>query len=233
MRKILIIILSGILLALIGVTTAAMIINEPTNTIELSNTCNITITGKIEPTTNNGFNQLIIKDNFNNPKGGILHFNSAGKGLAESTTFGLTKSAFVGTTADTGANPIQTTINGTTYYVIYTGNNNTHDNILIFHKDKDECIKIYKSIKYSTNHNNNNTTQATVEKISDDDNQQNNKEVDNQQNNKEVKEEQTTYTGKDGKTHTMEEAYSVDYSSGDLNVINDQRRERGMSSISA
>lgn len=167
-----IIILSGILLAIIGVTTA-MIINEPTNTIELSNTCNITITGKIEPTTNNGFNQLIIKDNFNNPKGGILHFNSAGKGLAESTTFGLTKSAFVGTTADTGANPIQTTINGTTYYVIYTGNNNTHDNILIFHKDKDECIKIYNSIKYSTNHNNNTTgVNTTVEKISNNNKQE-------------------------------------------------------------
>lgn len=173
MNKKILIILSGILLALIGVTTA-MILNEPTNTIELSNTCNITITGKIEPTTNNGFNQLIIKDNFNNPKGGILHFNSAGKGLAESTAFGLAKSAFVGTTADTGANPIQTTINGTTYYVIYTGNNNSHDNILIFHKDKDECIKIYKSIKYSTNHNNNNTTQVntTVEKISNNNKQE-------------------------------------------------------------
>lgn len=44
---------------------------------------------------------------------------------------------------------------------------------------------------------------------------------------------QTTYIGKDGKTHTMEEAYSVDYSSGDLNIINEQRRARGMSSISA
>lgn len=78
---------------------------------------------------------------------------------------------------------------------------------------------------------NNNTTlvNATVEKTGNNDNQQ--QTNDNQQQN--TANEQKTYTGKDGKTHTFEEAYSVDYSSGDLNSINQQRRERGMSEISA
>ena len=99
--------------------------------------------------------------------------------------------------------------------------------------------KIGKSVKFPTNNTVtkvNNTTggNTTVEKISNNDNQQQ-QTNDNQQQNtvNEKQNQQNTYIGKDGKTHTFEEAYSVDYSSGDLNIINQQRRERGMSEISA
>ena len=96
---------------------------------------------------------------------------------------------------------------------------------------------IGRSVKFNINEtikpvDNTSKVNTTVEKISNDKNQQaNDNQQQNTANNKEN--EQTTYIGKDGKTHSMSEAYSVDYSSGDLNTINEQRRERGMSEISA
>ena len=231
-QKVLIIILTGILLALIGGVVYMIIFNEPTTTVKLSETCSINVTGKVDTVFENGMNQIKIYDKFNNKEyKGLIAYSGANAGLQEVMTFGMFKSMFVGNAWDTGAEPIKTQWNGETVYVIYTGNNITHDNILIISKNRDECIKMYKSIKYNTAKATNNTgVNTTVEKISSDDNQQvtnnNNNEA---QNNK----EQTTYVGKDGKTHTMEEAYSVDYSSGDLNTINEQRRARGMSEISA
>ena len=97
---------------------------------------------------------------------------------------------------------------------------------------------IGETVKFNNNKTttNNNTTvvNTTVEKITNNNNQQQ-QTNDNQQQNtaNEKQNQQNTYVGKDGKTHTFEEAYSVDYSSGDLNIINQQRKERGMSEISA
>lgn len=212
--------------------------NEPTTTVKLSETCSINITGEYDTVFENGMNQIKIFDKFNNKEyKSIVVYSGANAGMQELVTFGMFKSFFVGNAWDTGAEPVKTDWNGTTVYVIYTGNNATHDNILIISKNRDDCIKMYNSIKYNTNNatkNMNNTTNITTT-IKEETTNQQQQTNDNQQQNtaNEKQNQQNTYTGKDGKTHTFEEAYSVDYSSGDLNVINEQRRERGMSSISA
>jgi len=92
-----------------------------------------------------------------------------------------------------------------------------------------ETVK-FNNNKTTTNNNPTNITTTIKEETTQQ--QQTN---DNQQQNtaNEKQNQQNTYVGKDGKTHTFEEAYSVDYSSGDLNIINQQRKERGMSQISA
>lgn len=215
--------------------------NEPTTTVKLSETCSINITGEYTTVFENGMNQIKIFDKFNNKEyKSIVVYSGANAGMQDIMTFGMFKSFFVGNAWDTGAEPVKTQWNGDTVYVIYTGNNITHDNILIISKNRDDCIKMYNSIKYNTNNatknmNHTNITNTTVEKVSTNNNNNQQQTNDNQQQNtvNEKQNQQNTYTGKDGKTHTMEEAYSVDYSSGDLNSINAQRRERGMSEISA
>ena len=211
--------------------------SEQTTTVKLSETCSINITGEYDTVFENGMNQIKIFDKFNNKEyKSIVVYSGANAGMQELVTFGMFKSFFVGNAWDTGAEPVKTDWNGTTVYVIYTGNNATHDNILIISKNRDDCIKMYNSIKYNTNNatkNMNNTSNITTTIKEETTNQQQQTNDNQQQNTANEKQNQNTYTGKDGKTHTFEEAYSVDYSSGDLNVINEQRRERGMSSISA
>lgn len=94
---------------------------------------------------------------------------------------------------------------------------------------------IGETVKFNNNKSTNKTVNNTLEQSNTNNNNQQQESNDNQQQNtaNEKQNQQTTYIGKDGKTHTMEEAYSVDYSSGDLNIINEQRKERGMSEISA
>lgn len=211
--------------------------SEQTTTVKLSETCSINITGEYDTVFENGMNQIKIFDKFNNKEyKSIVVYSGANAGMQEIMTFGMFKSFFVGNAWDTGAEPVKTQWNGDTVYVIYTGNNITHDNILIISKNRDDCIKMYNSIKYNINKTttNNNTTNITTT-IKEETTNQQQQTNDNQQQNtvNEKQNQQNTYTGKDGKTHTFEEAYSVDYSSGDLNIINQQRRERGMSEISA
>ena len=211
--------------------------SEQTTTVKLSETCSINITGEYDTVFENGMNQIKIFDKFNNKEyKSIVVYSGANAGMQEIMTFGMFKSFFVGNAWDTGAEPVKTQWNGDTVYVIYTGNNITHDNILIISKNRDDCIKMYNSIKYNINKTttNNNTTNITTtikEETTNQQQQTNDKQQQNTVNEKQN--QQNTYTGKDGKTHTFEEAYSVDYSSGDLNIINQQRRERGMSEISA
>ena len=229
-----------IIFATCAICTGLIMMNEKTTTLKLSETCSINITGEYDTVFENGMNQIKIFDKFNNKEyKSIVVYSGANAGMQEIITFGMFKSFFVGNAWDTGAEPVKTQWNGDTVYVIYTGNNITHDNILIISKNRDDCIKMYNSIKYNTNNatkntNNTNITNTPVEKITNNNNQQQ-QTNDNQQQNtaNEKQNQQNTYVGKDGKTHTFEEAYSVDYSSGDLNVINAQRRERGMSEISA
>lgn len=204
--------------------------NEQVTTVKLTETCSIDITGGYDTVFENGMNQIKTFNKLNTKEyKSIVVYSGANAGTQEVITFGMFKSFFVGNAWDTGAEPVKTQWNGDTVYVIYTGNNITHDNILIISKNRDDCIKMYKSIKYNTKPVNNTTT--TNEETVNINTANNNNQQENIGNEKEAK--QTTYVGKDGKTHSMEEAYSVDYSSGDLNVINEQRRERGMSEISA
>ena len=227
-----------IIFATCAICTGLFLMNEKTTTVKLSETCSINITGEYDTVFENGMNQIKIFDKFNNKeyKSMIVYSNSNNAGMQEIMTFGMFKSFFVGNAWDTGAEPVKTQWNGDTVYVIYTGNNITHDNILIISKNRDDCIKMYNSIKYNINKTttNNNTTNITTT-IKEETTNQQQQTNDNQQQNtvNEKQNQQNTYTGKDGKTHTFEEAYSVDYSSGDLNIINQQRRERGMSEISA
>ena len=179
-QKILIIILSAILLALIGGVAYMILFNEPTTTVKLSETCSINVTGKVDTVFENGMNQIKIYDKLNNKEyKSIVVYSGANAGLQEVMTFGMFKSMFVGNAWDTGAEPVQTQWNGETVYVIYTGNNITHDNILIISKNRDDCIKMYKSIKYNTVNTTNNTTSVntTVEKISTDNNKQANQQT--------------------------------------------------------
>lgn len=226
-----------IILATCAICTGLFLMNEKTTTVKLSETCSINITGEYDTVFENGMNQIKIFDKFNNKEyKSIVVYSGANAGMQEIMTFGMFKSFFVGNALDTGAEPVKTQWNGDTVYVIYTGNNITHDNILIISKNRDDCIKMYNSIKYNINKTttNNNTTNITTT-IKEETTNQQQQTNDNQQQNtvNEKQNQQNTYTGKDGKTHTFEEAYSVDYSSGDLNIINQQRRERGMSEISA
>ena len=219
-----------------AICTGLILMNEKTTTLKLSETCSINITGEYNTVFENGMNQIKIFEKFNNKEyKSIVVYSGANAGMQEIVTFGMFKSFFVGNAWDTGAEPVKTEWNGDTVYAIYTGNNITHDNILIISKNRDDCIKMYNSIKYNINKtttNNNPTNITTTIKEETTQQQQTN---DNQQQNtaNEKQNQQKTYIGKDGKTHTFEEAYSVDYSSGDLNIINQQRKERGMSQISA
>ena len=125
-----------------------------------------------------------------------------------------------------------------TYSCMMVVDKTTNQKVVITGENPTIVKKVAKSVRFTNNTNtdhnyedkntDNNSANATVEHINSDASSQ---QSDNQQSNN--NKEQNTYVGKDGKTHTMEEAYSVDYSSGDLNTINQQRRERGMSEISA
>lgn len=152
--------------------------NEQVTTVKLTDTCSIDVIGEYKSTFENGMNQIKMFDKLNNQeyKGIIVYCNSNG-GLQEIMTFATFKSIFVGNTYDTGAEPVKTEWNGETVYVTYSSNNLTHDNILIISKNRDECIKMYKSIKYNTNATksvNNTTTDNTVEHISNNNVQENN-----------------------------------------------------------
>lgn len=169
-----------IIFATCAICTGLIMMNEQTTTVKLSETCSINITGEYDTVFENGMNQIKIFDKFNNKEyKSIIVYSGANAGMQEIVSFGMFKSFFVGNAWDTGAEPVKTEWNGDTVYAIYTGNNATHDNILIISKNRDDCIKMYNSIKYNTNNatknmNHTNITNTTVEKISNNDNQQNN-----------------------------------------------------------
>lgn len=172
-----------IIFATCAICTGLFLMNEKTTTVKLTETCSINITGEYNTVFENGMNQIKIFDKFNNKeyKSMVVYLNSANAGMQEIMTFGLFKSAFVGNTYDTGAEPVKTQWNGDTVYVIYTSNNITHDNILIISKNRDDCIKMYNSIKYNINKTtiNNNTTNITTTIKEETTNQQNNDNTNN------------------------------------------------------
>lgn len=145
-----------ILICLIAIVATCAIcigliaMNEQTTTIKLSETCTIDITGGYENIFEYGLNRITVYDKFHNNKSVIIH-SGANADFKEMMTFSALKSMYVGDVLDTGAEPVKTQMDGNEAWVIYTGNNITHDNILIISKNRDECIKMYKSIKYNTN----------------------------------------------------------------------------------
>ena len=132
-----------IIFATCAICTGLIMMNEKTTTLKLSETCSINITGEYDTVFENGMNQIKIFDKFNNKEyKSIVVYSGANAGMQEIITFGMFKSFFVGNAWDTGAEPVKTQWNGDTVYVIYTGNNITHDNILIISKNRDDCIKM-------------------------------------------------------------------------------------------
>ena len=171
-----------IIFATCAICTGLIMMNEKTTTLKLSETCSINITGEYDTVFENGMNQIKIFDKFNNKEyKSIVVYSGANAGMQEIITFGMFKSFFVGNAWDTGAEPVKTQWNGYTVYVIYTGNNITHDNILIISKNRDDCIKMYNSIKYNINKTttNNNTTNITTTIKEETTNQQNNDNTNN------------------------------------------------------
>ena len=174
-----------ILICLIAIVATCAIciglvaMNEQVTTVKLSETCSINITGEYDTVFENGMNQIKTFNKLNNKEyKSIVVYSGANAGKEEIITFGMFKSFFVGNAWDTGAEPVKTQWNGETVYAIYTGNNITHDNILIISKNRDECIKLYKSIKYNTNgtikHVNNTTNITEVANHNDNINTSNN-----------------------------------------------------------
>lgn len=179
MNKIKTILICLIIIATCTFCIGLVAINGQKTTVELSKTCSIEVDGDYNLTNiGNGISQL-KNSNLFGEKAIIYYFNSENKGFGEIIVFGALKTPLVDNTFDTGVNPVQTTYNGQTVYVCYMANNITHDNILIIAKNRDECIKIYKSIKYNTNKANNNNT--TVEHINHEDTSNNKVSESNQQ----------------------------------------------------
>lgn len=159
-KKILIIILSIIFVAMAIGVTYIVFFNEHYENVQISNSASISMpVGKgIKSEWINGTDVY----HTHNEKASIMCYNSQnnnhGLGTVLGTAMGFT--ALKAQYCNNVENQIvETTINGTTYYSIATGNDSTHDNIIISSKDKDTTMKIYKSIKYSAvNGTNNNTT---------------------------------------------------------------------------
>lgn len=196
-----------IILATCAICTGLIMMNEKTTTVKLSETCSISITGEYDTVFENGMNQIKIFDKFNNKEyKSIVVYSGANAGMQEIVSFGMFKSFFVGNAWDTGAEPVKTEWNGDTVYAIYTGNNATHDNILIISKNRDDCIKMYNSIKYNTNNvtknmNHTNITNTTVEEISNTNN--------NQQNNNNEKKDITDKPARDLSKNTVDDDIAI------------------------
>lgn len=133
-------------------------------------------------------------------------------------------------------NSATTTVNGKTIYHRTVMNEATGESVSVMGQNKELVDYIADHVKFTGGKATNKTVNNTIEQSTGDNTLEQSNTNNNQQQQNTVNEkqnQQNTYTGKDGKTHTFEEAHSVDYSSGDLNVINEQRKERGMSEISA
>lgn len=175
--------------------------NEQSTTIKLSETCSIDIVGGYENIFESGLNRITVYDKFHNNKS-VIVYSGANADFKEMMTFEMLKSMFVGDVQDTGAEPVKTQMDGHEAWVIYTGNSITHDNILIVSKNRDDCIKMYKSIKYNTN-GAKQVNNTTVEKISNDNNPQAN---DNQQQNTANNNPQTLNPGKEAQARAQAQA---------------------------
>ena len=189
--------------------------SEQTTTVKLSETCSIDVKGEFETVHENGLNQIKIYDKFNNKeyKSKIV-YSGANAGTQEVVAFGMVKMAFVGDTWDNGAEPVKTQVNNETVYVIYTGNNITHDNILIISENRDDCIKMYNSIKYNTNGSKKLINNTTIVK----------EEINY---NIEVKDSQQSEHDK--KVEQIKQQRDAQKGKGELGGMSDEQIERGVS----
>lgn len=233
-----IIILLIILVTLIGISFFITAHNINTNangkyvTYNFSDTCNVELPKNIKFTDK--VSDINSQSNVMGSNVNIVSKSLFGNSEVSQITY--SKNAVDGSAVGADLNNSgSNTINGKTVYYRTVMNEATGESVSVIGQNKELVDYIADHVKFTTGKATNKTMNNTVKEISNNDNQQNNNNNNQQQQNipNEKENKQTTYIGKDGKTHNVEEAYSVDYSSGDLNVINAQRRERGMSEISA
>lgn len=165
-KNIIILILSVVLIAVASLTAYMFFFNEHYETVEISPTASLEmpVGNGIKSEYINNSNIYAVYNGHSEIKEKILSYNSNKGGLSDSMAFAMLRTLYCGDVHD---KIVEQDINGTHYYSIATGNNNTHDNIIITSTNKEKTQKMYESIKYSQNKSANNTNN-TVEKINND-----------------------------------------------------------------
>ena len=140
--------------------------NEHYETVEISPTASLEmpVGNGIKSEYINNSNIYAVYNGHSEIKEKILSYNSNKGGLSDAMAFAMLRTLYCGDVHD---KIVEQDINGTHYYSIATGNNNTHDNIIITSTNKEKTQKMYESIKYNQSNSVNNTNN-TVEHINND-----------------------------------------------------------------
>ena len=155
-----------ILLIILAITIIAGAIIVSTALLNHNQRVQITDTASLELPVGNGIKGEIVTGTnvhkLSNGKGVVvMAYNSKERNLASSFSFALLKEFAVGG-KDNEDQIYETTVNGSKVYSIATGNDTTHDNILISTHSKEDTLNIYHSIKYNAS-NVKNTTNKTAD----------------------------------------------------------------------
>ena len=161
-----ILILSVVLIAVASLTAYMFFFNEHYETVEISPTASLEmpVGNGIKSEYVNNSNIYVVYNGHSEIKEKILSYNSNKGGLSDAMAFAMLRTLYCGDVHD---KIVEQDINGTHYYSIATGNNNTHDNIIITSTNKEKTQKMYESIKYNQSNSVNNTNN-TVEHINND-----------------------------------------------------------------
>lgn len=154
-RNILLVVLAIALIVAAGTISYLFFFNEHYESVQVSGTASL------EMPVGKGLNGFYVNNTsmyqVDNGKGVVvMSYNSKDSDLASAFAFAALKEKFVGSRFNDGG-VYQTTINGTAVWSIASGNNNTHDNIIISSFDRDLTLKIYNSIKYNMSNITNDT----------------------------------------------------------------------------
>ena len=165
-KNIIILILSVVLIAVASLTAYMFFFNEHYETVEISPTASLEmpVGNGIKSEYINNSNIYAVYNGHSEIKEKILSYNSNKGGLSDAMAFAMLRTLYCGDVHD---KIVEQDINGTHYYSIATGNNNTHDNIIITSTNKEKTQKMYESIKYNQGNSANNTNN-TVERINND-----------------------------------------------------------------
>lgn len=183
-KNIIIIVLSVILIAAVCVMAYMFFFNEHYETVQVSSTASLEmpVGNGIKSEYLNKSSIYVIYNGHTGVKEKIISYNSNNQSLSDAMAYAMLRTAYCGETQN---KIVEQDINGTHYYSIATGNNNTHDNIIITSTSKEKTQKMYDSIKY--NQTNNTAVNNTAKHINNDTTNQTN----NNQQSSQVKEEST------------------------------------------
>lgn len=166
-QNILIVALAVTCIIAAGTLSYLFFFNEHYEIVELS------ATASVEMPVGKGLNGHYVNETsiyqVDNGKGTlVMSYNSKDNDLASAFAFAVVKEMAVGSRFNEDK-VYETTINGTKVWSIATGNNDTHDNILIASHDKDLTLKIYNSIKYNMSNISNDTKEVTADTVNSED----------------------------------------------------------------